>query len=148
MLRGRFGDTSGTPYVEGQIKLPNFGLSSDISFLVDTGADRTELMPLNGLIMGLDYSRLSAVTSVRGIDGRPFNQFEELAVVTFSEARKNLYIYEIDIVIAPPTRYNRDIASILGRDILNRWEMIYRPANPRKYLGFKVISADHILPIP
>lgn len=39
MLRGRFGDTSGRPYLEGRLFLPRLKLQGDISFIVDTGAE-------------------------------------------------------------------------------------------------------------
>lgn len=43
MLRGRFGDTTGAPYIEGRLILTRLNLTADISFLVDTGADYTVL---------------------------------------------------------------------------------------------------------
>ena len=43
MLRGRFGDTSMRPYLEGRIFLPTIGIDGEASFLVDTGADKTTL---------------------------------------------------------------------------------------------------------
>ena len=40
MLEGRFGDTTGRPYVDGRLfVLGRQELNSNISFLVDTGAD-------------------------------------------------------------------------------------------------------------
>ena len=40
MLEGRFGGNTGRPYVDGRLfVLGRQELSSDISFLVDTGAD-------------------------------------------------------------------------------------------------------------
>ncbi|MXZ46889.1 MAG: hypothetical protein F4Z08_07880 [Chloroflexi bacterium] len=45
MIEGRFGDTSGRPYVEGRVYFARFDLEGDISFLVDTGADASLLNP-------------------------------------------------------------------------------------------------------
>ena len=59
MLRGRFGDTSKRPYLEGRLLIPRLRVWSDISFLVDTGADKTTLLPADSLKMGLDYNTLT-----------------------------------------------------------------------------------------
>ena len=48
MIRGRFGDTTGRPYIEGRLIVPRLNLRSDVSFIVDTGADNSLLMPLDG----------------------------------------------------------------------------------------------------
>jgi hypothetical protein len=47
-IAGRFGDTTGRPYLEGRLVLPRLGKRGDFSFLVDTGADYTYLMPGDG----------------------------------------------------------------------------------------------------
>ena len=39
MLKGRFGDTSGRPYIEGHILLPRLKKRGNVSFVFDTGAD-------------------------------------------------------------------------------------------------------------
>jgi hypothetical protein len=36
MIEGRFGDTSGRPYIEGRLSLPRLGVVGDISFIFDT----------------------------------------------------------------------------------------------------------------
>jgi hypothetical protein len=45
MLEGRIGILSGAPYIEARISFPRLGLQGLVSFLVDTGADGTVLMP-------------------------------------------------------------------------------------------------------
>lgn len=44
MLRGRFGHASKRPYIQGRLFIPRLDIWSDISFLVDTGADKTTLL--------------------------------------------------------------------------------------------------------
>jgi hypothetical protein len=54
MIQGRFGNTSGRPYVEGRLVIPRLKVRGDISFIFDTGADQTVLMPMDGTRLLLD----------------------------------------------------------------------------------------------
>ena len=58
MFSGRYGNTSGRPYLEARVILPNLKIGGDVSFIVDTGADRTVLMPIDVKRMGIDYKKL------------------------------------------------------------------------------------------
>ena len=144
MLRGRFGNTSGRPYLEGRLVLPDLRMVTDISFCVDTGADRTVLLPGDGTRMGIDFTKLTRETESVGVGGLSRNYIES-AVLAFSDPGRFLYVYMIDVEISPPSPEIMDIPSLLGRDILNRWRMIYNPTRNR--LSFEVLSADVILPI-
>ena len=139
MLRGRFGDTTGRPYIEGRLIVPGQGLSSNLSFLVDTGADRTMLMPADARQMGLDYSQLTRRTESVGIGGASLN-FVEQATLVFLEPERFLQVYVIDIRIAAPSLEIMDLPSLLGRDVLDRWRMTYDPQ--RGLLTFRVRTAD------
>lgn len=77
MLRGRFGDTSGRPYLEGRLILPRLGIRSDISWCVDTGADRSLLLPADGTRMGIDYSKLTGEIPSVGIGGVVHNYLSQ-----------------------------------------------------------------------
>ena len=83
MIRGRFGNTSGRPHIEGRIFLPRIGVRGDISFLFDTGADESLLMPLDGLRMGIDYANLPDQASSSGIGG-DYENFIEPAILIFA----------------------------------------------------------------
>ena len=144
MLRGRFGDTSGRPYLEGRLILPDLRISTDISFCVDTGADRTVLLPGDGVRMGIDFAGLTRETESVGVGGLCRN-YVEPAIIVFSEPRRFLYAYMIDMEVSPPSPEIMDVPSLLGRDVLNRWRMIYNPMKNR--LSFQVLSADVVVPI-
>ncbi len=144
MLRGRFGDTSRRPFLEGKIYLPRLNIESNISFLVDTGADRTILMPDDTIRSGIDVSKLHGCEPVGGVGGT-LTTFHEHALLVFSESKKNLYLYKLSVLIAPLGEPLAKTPSLLGRDILDRWRMTYSPAT--NYLSFKVVSADVILPL-
>lgn len=144
MFRGRFGDTSGRPYVEGRLILPQLKMSSDISFLVDTGADICLLHPIDGVRMGIDYTKLGGDEESLGTGGLSHN-FVEPALVIFSEPKRFLYVYHINLSIAPHLPDLMELPSLLGRDILDQWRMIYNPS--KKRLTFEVISADVTIPL-
>lgn len=144
MLRGRFGDTSGRPYVEGRLVFPVLRLRGDISFVVDTGADRSVLMPLDGMRIGVDYNTLSSHTESVGMGGIS-RDFEEQALVGFAEPNQNIYVYNIKIIVASPHPDIMDVPSLLGRDILDHWRIIYNPS--KKLLSVRFLSADFIIPI-
>ncbi len=143
MLVGRFGDTSGRPYLEGRLLIPSQNLSIDLSFLVDTGADHTYLMPGDARVGGLDYSVLHNRTTSMGVGG-PARGFMERAIVAFAD-RKHLYVYELALTSAAPNRQMMDVPSLLGRDVLDQRHMTSGPA--KKRLRFEVVSADLIMPL-
>ena len=144
MLRGRFGDTTGRPYIEGRLLLPRFRIRSDISFLVDTGADVSLLNPADGTRMGLDYARLTGNVESLGTSGVSYN-YVEPAFIVFSERGRFLHVYRINLEIAPYDRKLMELPSLLGRDILDQWKMTYNPS--KKRLVFEVLSSDETIPI-
>jgi hypothetical protein len=144
VLRGRFGDTSGRPYIEGRLFFPRLKIGSNISFCVDTGADRSVLMPGDGKRMRLDYSKLKGSNPSVGVGGICHN-YVESALVVFSEPKRYLHVYDIALQVSAPDSEIMDLPSLLGRDILNKWRMIYNPSKNR--LFFEVISADVTVPI-
>lgn len=123
MLRGRFGNTTGRPYIEGRLAFPRFNTKGDISFLVDTGADRSVLMPTDAARLLIDYTRLQNQIESIGIGGKSI-QYPERAIVTFLEQGKRLCVYEIDILIHAPDPLLAKVPSLLGRDIIQHWALL------------------------
>jgi len=144
MLRGRFGDTSGRPYIEGSLFLPNLNIRGNISFLVDTGSDETRLHPSDGIRLNIDYGQLGGDAESIGTSGIS-HDFIESAIVAFSEPKRFLYVYNITLRIAPYDTGILDLPSLLGRNILDQWRMTYNPQ--KKSLFFKVILADITVPL-
>ncbi len=140
MIRGRFGNTSGRPYVNGWLLLPRFKLWTNLSFLVDTGADVSALMPADALKIGLDYQALVNPAVVGGIGGEA-DCFKEAALLAFDEPNRSLiHYYSITIMIPEFLPALMKTPSILGRDVLDRWRMSYDPG--KSGLKFTVRSAD------
>ena len=122
MLEGRIGNLSGAPYVEARISFPQLGFRGLVSFLVDTGADGTVLMPADTKRLGIDFSSLRNPTTSEGIGGAA-RGFVERAVLSFSD-RRYIYAYLLPIEVSAPTRYNLRFPSLLGRDILKQWRFV------------------------
>jgi hypothetical protein len=144
MLRGRFEGTNDRPYLDGRLVIPRSNLKADISFLIDTGADTSALMPADARRLGIDYATLTGERVSVGIGGVS-RSYTEPVLVAFSDPGKSLYVYQIDIVIPAPSPALFRLPSLLGRDILNRWSMSYNPSRNR--LGIRVVSADFNLPV-
>ena len=125
MLKGRFGNTSGSPYLEAHISFPRLGLRGLVSFLVDTGADGTVLMPADSKKLGIDFKSLTDQITSEGIGGVA-QGFKELTVLSFSDNR-HIYSYLLKIQISAPTVHNHRFPSLLGRDILKRWRFVMDP---------------------
>jgi hypothetical protein len=122
MLEGRFGDPSGAPYVEARVAIPRLRVNGLISFLVDTGADGTILMPADSLRLAIDFRALRRPMISEGIGG-PARGFNEQMILSFSD-RKFIYSYLLDIEVAAPTKRNHRFPSLLGRDILDQWRIV------------------------
>jgi predicted aspartyl protease len=122
MLEGRFGNTSGAPYIEARVSFPRLRLRGLVSFLVDTGADGTVLMPADSNKLGIDHKSLRNPTTSEGIGGAA-QGFNEEAVLSFSD-RRYVYSYLLNVEISGPTRYNHRFPSLLGRDILKQWRLV------------------------
>ncbi len=124
MIRGRFGDTTTTPFVEASIHLPRFGLWGYVSFLADTGASGTVLMPTDAKKLAINFNKLKNPKISRTVGG-PARGYLEQAVLSFLDQDSNrIYAYNAEIQIFEPTRDNATLPSLLGRDVLNRWRVL------------------------
>jgi predicted aspartyl protease len=122
MIRGRFGDTTTSPYVEASVYLPRLKLRGYVSFLVDTGASGSVLMPADSKKLNVRFGQLIAPMTSHGIGGFS-NGFNEAAALGFSD-RRYVYGFNVELEIAVPTADNRHLPSLLGRDVLNRCRVV------------------------
>ena len=145
MFSGRFGETSGRPYIEAQVILPRLKMSSGVSFIVDTGADQTVLMPLDAVRLGIHYRRLRRGPNLFGMGGS-CKSYRESALIVFSENNRRLILYEIEIGIIEKRKEFMRTRSLLGRDILDRLRMDYDAS--KGVITFKAVSADATIWLP
>ena len=137
MIRGSF--DRGRPVVECRLVIPRLSVNHRLLLLVDTGASASCLHPADAIRAGIPFDELGNRVGYLGIGGSSA-YFRESANLLF-EDDSYLQIYRLDLLIAAPTENNRDLPSLLGRDVLNRWRMDYDPADRR--LECTVRSADH-----
>ena len=121
MIEGRFGDTTGAPYIEARIFFPRLRLRGLVSFLVDTGATVTIVMPADSKKLGVDFASLRNPTINEGLGG-PAQAFKESAILSFTD-RRYVFSYLITVRISALAHHQR-FPSLLGRDILRSGRLI------------------------
>ena len=130
MINGRFGDTTGRPYVEGRFIFPHQpgNVWAWCSFIIDTGAERSVLLPVDARRMGLDRTKLVQTANSLGIGGNAPGHNEYAVVILGDDERGRLYEFRLTEVAFIPedTDEMREIdASVLGRDVLDRVRLVY-----------------------
>jgi hypothetical protein len=140
-LTGKFVLGTARPLVSGRVTIPRLRTSRDIWFLVDTGADLSVVSAAEGLSLGFDPAELGDGVEIAGFAGRARHHVEP-AFLSFI-TRGRAYVYRIPILVTAPSPDLYLLPSILGRDILNRWDMSYRPS--RGSLTFDIGTADEIM---
>lgn len=145
MLHGRFGESSGRPYVSARVFIPRLGLAGNVSFIFDTGADSTVLMPADAATLGVDYDLLSDRFESFGIGGSAPTYIEPARLAFADDNRHTLYGYDIRLLIHHPTADAMRVPSLLGRDIIDRWRVVYDKSVAE--LAAKVVSSDAEFPV-
>ena len=143
MIRSFFGPRN-APYVYCRVRIPRFGLERRISFLLDTGADSTCLHPADAQQLGVPFDMLRDEAYSGGVGGNAL-YYRERARLSFRDG-STTSTYDIQLLIAKPTTSNLRLPSLLGRNIINRWSVLYEPINGR--LECRAIEADFTLPPP
>ncbi len=126
MIIGGFGESSGRPFIGGRIILPRLDIQGDVSFLMDTGADTSVLMPSDAGKVGIPYDLLEGDRECAGVGGT-VHSFVERAILVFSHPDRTLYGYDLEIDIMPYDAAMEEVPSLLGRDVLDRWRILYDP---------------------
>jgi hypothetical protein len=112
MLVGRFGNTTGRPYLEGRLFFPRLRLGGFISFLIDTGADQTTIMPADNLRIGVDYASLTDKQENVGVGGLS-QHYLEPAILVFLEENSRLVGYFVTTRLAPQKSELMNVPSLL-----------------------------------
>ena len=147
MIRGRFGDTSGRPFIDGRLIVRKLGIYDYVSFCIDTGSDETVLLPVDSLRMALDFGKLKDRSDSCSLSGI-CSLYTVPATVQFISS-ECIYSYTIDLKVAPVSPAVMQLPSIIGRNIIDNWSMNYCRSKNR--LNIKILSADHMIeadPIP
>ena len=118
--------------------MPRLRLDGNISFVFDTGADTSLLMPLDARRIGINYTDLQESEQSLGIGGISLNFIEPAFLAFVGDGE--LYGYEIELRICSPSDEVLTIPSLLGRDIIDRWCVTYD--KPELRLVADVVTAD------
>ena len=116
MIKGSF--DRGRPVVECRLVIPRLSVNHRLMPLVDTGASAFCLHPADAIRAGIPFGEQGSRIGYLGIGGASA-YFRESANLLF-EDDSYLQIYRLDLLIAAPKASNRDLPSLLGRDVLNR----------------------------
>ena len=123
----------GQPFVEARVTIPRLGVQREIEFLVDTGADRTCVNYRDAASMGLfpEVLRGSERTYAAGVGGGA-RYFREDARLDFVNADGgHPHGQSVRLLIADLSDRPQAMPSLLGRDVLNLYRMVYSPAERR-----------------
>ena len=126
---------------------------------MDTGADESLITGTDAARIRIDVKTASASSIAQGIGGS-IRTYVEPAVIVFSEPGVGLWAYREDLEILEPDaddaaevmagiddpEASQKLPSLLGREILDRWKVIYHRAEDT--LTFEVISADDFISLP
>ena len=103
----------------------------DVYFLVDTGSDTTILHPGAGGDLYCPFDELENPRAIESVSGTQI-YYAEPAVISFYESSGGRHDFRVDnLSIGKPHPDLDDLPSLLGRDVLNRLEMIYNFAANR-----------------
>jgi hypothetical protein len=144
MIRGYFLERGGTrrPFVTGLLDFPSLGRSLEVRLLVDTGADRSLLSPLDARRLGVDVDTLARGRQSTGVGGQRGTRTIE-AILSLDSFSAPLVL---TILESPPGEPLSPIPSLLGRDIIGLFALILEQRTERVLL-FTPAEADSI-PLP
>jgi hypothetical protein len=94
--------------------------------------------------LGVGYTDLRGDIASIGVGGVA-HSFHEPALLVFTDTGTVEYTYQLDIRFMEDTAISRQLPSLLGRDVLNRWRIVYDPEVDG--LEATVRSADSIRPL-
>ena len=121
MIAGQFTD-DGLPIIECTVFLPRFGLSGQVTVLVDTGSDTSILHPDAAADLGCPFDLLDNPAEFISAGGALLYYIEP-ALLPFDDDNGGAWEFEIDISIAKPDPVTDSLDSLLGRDLLNQVRM-------------------------
>lgn len=124
MITGFFSEI-GRPYIYGKVTLPRFGVSVDVPFLLDTGADSSCLHSEDARNLAVPESSLGNEVHAGGVGGTAA-YYREPATITFAYGSGGIdeVSYNIDLDLSYSDE-SIGLPSLLDRDILDDWHIEY-----------------------
>lgn len=125
MIEGYFGARTGRAYLDARIVIPRLAIVEDIIMAIDTGADRTALMPVDCRAFGIDTVALSDPAEMIGVGGATLSYTEDAWVAFENGDNYAAYAVRLSIVRVGSNDPLLPIPSLVGRNILRHWRIEY-----------------------
>lgn len=121
-------------YITAVLAIPNLRVTHKIEFLIDTGATRTAILDRDAATVGIPYSRLSRMKApllgLGGVVGTYAAKHAEIYFKADNSSEHKETLQELVVVKHMDVDGNvLRIPSVLGRDILNKYRLIYDNRN-------------------
>ena len=137
-------DDGDRPIIRADLVLPAHDIRLTLPFLVDTGSDRTLLLPSATEKLGVDFEQLADRTyRTTGVGGSMRVARVPARLVFYGSST---YLYDLEVGIAAPGGRRSPVEALLGRDVLERWYLHYDRRIP--LLRAENVSADEIRALP
>lgn len=120
-------------YITVLLSLPTFKLRRRLDLLIDTGATRTTILDNDAISMGISYDKLTrSKQSLLGLGGLVETYIAKNAKLHFRAQDDSEQIEDLrELLIVRHTHPDANIMripSVLGREILNKYRLIYDKA--------------------
>lgn len=148
MIQGRFTHI-GRPILDGYVIIPELepNPTGTIPFRFDTGADTMCIHPFDASRLRIPIDNLHPTREARGIGGTtPYATFP--AAIGFHRTRRpwqkpKLLVFNVELSVALPNENNWNLPSLLGRDIIDRFDFRYNRLRER--LNCRPHSTDYVV---
>ena len=109
-------------------------IDETVEFLVDTGASRTTLLDKDAIYFGIEYEKLRRVQDLSGIGGSVETYVIDDTTLLFREStpiKMPVFVIKHPLVTMDKEERTRMLRfpSILGRDVISRFRLIFDRAN-------------------
>lgn len=140
-IQGRWGRYD-APYVAVHLICEELSISKEVEFLIDTGASATNILDNDAIRLRIDHSKLrKAGTNAMGIGGEVTTYILPQAKLVFKEEEgphelllDRIFVLEHEVE-DPGTRERiKNIPSLLGRDVINRFKLFLDGENDQVLL--------------
>ncbi len=117
-------------YITAVLAIPTLGIRQNVEFLIDTGATKTTILDRDAVALAIPYYRLSRLKQpLLGLGGLVDTYVAEQGEIYFkseSGSEHKEQLSELFVVKHKKVDENiMRIPSVLGRDILNKYRLIY-----------------------
>jgi len=126
-------------YVVAVLESEALGLRETVEFLVDTGASRTTICDKDTVRLGIDFGRLERLSEgMLGIGGMVDTYVLRDVKLTFRRGDGESHVENFDrIYVLKHAVWDERIMripSILGRDMLNKYALVYEKRHEMAYI--------------